>query len=134
MNDRLTRSSITASATMAMPTTRPRPGERSRSVSHRLLAETAGADEGGDDDDAERHVDRLVDAGHDRRHRLRQLHLDQQSGGRCDPNTCAASTVSGWHAADAEGGEPHHRRKGVDDVATAAGTWPMPNSSTAGTR
>ena len=88
------RAAVTRSRKMARITT-DRPASKPRATSMRVealhdrAAEAAGADHAGDDDHRQREHDDLVDAGHDGRHRERQL----DAGAGCGPG--GAERVAG---------------------------------------
>ena len=74
----VSRSSTIATATIASPASNAWPTSSVLQAGEHLLAESLGADERGDHDDAEREVDRLVHAEQQRGPRDRELDLPQR--------------------------------------------------------
>ncbi|MPL74061.1 hypothetical protein SDC9_19870 [bioreactor metagenome] len=78
-----------------------------------VLAQPADAHHRGHDDHRERHHDGLVDAGHQRRQRQRQLHIPQLLPGRGTEGVRGLDHLL-VDEPDPEVGQPDHRRRGVD--------------------
>ena len=84
------------------------------------ISQPAGADQRGDDDDAQGHHDRLVDAGQNGGHGQRDLHFEEGLP-LCGAESAGCLDGFVGNAADAQVGEANGRGEGVNDGGDDAG-------------
>ena len=88
------------------PTDGSQPHVESADTAQHHLPQATNRDHRGDDHHRQRKHQRLVDPGHDRRQRQRQLHLDQHLQRRSTVGPCRFDQVRP-HLTNTERGQPH---------------------------